>query len=84
MKSLLEESNYRYLQELSILKYPILDDDTDSDKDYLESQREQFIQNYHKRNNRQFELIKEHKLSDYKKRVDIYESFNDVGSPFKS
>ena len=84
MKSLLEESNYRYLQELSILKYPILDDDTDSDKDYLESQREQFIQNYHKRNNRQFELIKVHKLSDYKKRVDIYESFNDVGSPFKS
>ena len=83
VKSLLEESNITYLREVSKLKYPILEGDTDSEKEYLESQRRLFIQNYHKRNNRQFELSKTYQLSDYKKAVDAYESRYDIMNPYK-
>ena len=83
VKSLLEESNATYLQEVAKVKYQILEGDTDSDKDYLESQRLGFIQDYHKRNNRQFELSKKYQLSDYKKAVDAYESRHDIMNPYK-
>ena len=83
VKSLLEESNVIYLREVSKLKYPILEGDTDSEQDYLESQRRLFIQNYHKRNNRQFELSKTYQLSDYKKAVESYESKHDIMNPYK-
>ena len=83
VKSLLEESNISYLQEVSKLKYPILEGDTDSEQDYLESQRRLFIQDYHKRNNRQFELSKTYQLSNYKKAVDAYESRHDIMNPYK-
>ena len=83
VKSLLEESNVTYLQEIAKLKYPILEGDTDSDKEYLESQRLVFIQDYHKRNNRQFELSKTYQLSDYKKAADTYESKHDIMNPYK-
>ena len=83
VKSLLEDSNVTYLQEIAKLKYPILEGDTESDTDYLESQRLGFIQDYHKRNNRQFELSKTYQLSNYKKAVDKYESDNDIMNPYK-
>ena len=83
VKSLLEESNVTYLRTVSKIKYPILEGDTDSDKEYLESQRRLFIQNYHKRNNRQFELSKTYQLSKYKKTVDDYESRYDIMNPYK-
>ena len=83
VKSLLEESNATYLQEIAKVKYPILEDDTESDTDYLKSQRLGFIQDYHKRNNRQFELSKTYQLSNYKKAVDAYESRHDIMNPYK-
>ena len=83
VKSLLEESNVIYLREVSVLKYPILEGDTDAEKEYLESQRRAFIQNYHKRNNRQFELSKKYQLSKYKEAVDAYESKHDIMNPYK-
>ena len=83
VKSLLEESNVTYLREVSKLKYPILEGDTDAEKDYLESHRRAFIQNYHKRNNRQFELSKTYQLSEYKKAVETYESRHDIMNPYK-
>ena len=83
VKSLLEDSNVTYLQEIAKLKYPILEGDTESDKDYLESQRLGFIQDYHKRNNRQFELSKTYQLSEYKTAVETYESRHDIMNPYK-
>lgn len=83
VKSLLEESNITYLQEVAKVKYPILEGDTDSEKDYIESLRLVFIQDYHKRNNRQFELSKTYQLSKYKKAVESYESRHDRMNPYK-
>ena len=83
VKSLLEESNITYLQEVAKVKYPILEGDTDSEKDYIESLRLVFIQDYHKRNNRQFELSKTYQLSKYKKAVESYESRHDIMNPYK-
>ena len=83
VKSLLEESNITYLQEVAKVKYPILEGDTDSEKDYIESLSLVFIQDYHKRNNRQFELSKTYQLSKYKKAVESYESRHDRMNPYK-
>jgi len=83
VKSLLEESNETYLRELARLKYPILDGDTDAEREYLESQRSVFVMNFHKRNNRQFELHTTYKLSYYKRLVDMYESKHDIMNPYK-
>ena len=80
VKSLVEDSNLKYLQELARVKYPTEEDDTVSDKEFIFLQRETFVRDYHKRNNRQFEWGK-YKLTDYKKIVDRYESKNDITVP---
>jgi len=90
IKSLMEDSNYDYLQELSVIAYPDLDPDTDTDseekRDELRAQREKFIHMYHKKNNRQFILVptSRGKLHEYKKQVLAYESRYDLDDPFKS
>ena len=85
----MEDSNYDYLQELSVIAYPDLDPERDERKDTgdeLRAQRETFIHMYHKKNNRQFILVptSRGKLHEYKKQVLAYESRYDIHNPFKS
>ena len=63
-KSLVEEGNLHYLEELASTKYPIDDDDTPDEMRYLVGLQQVFIETYHKQNNRQFSLTKK-SLSEY-------------------
>ena len=62
LKDLLELNNVIYLEKLA-------------DKQSLdESEREQFIRKYNKRNNRLFKPCKKYMIDEYKVKVDRYES----------
>jgi hypothetical protein len=84
-KSLVEEGNLHYLEELASSKYPIDDDDTPDEMRYLVGLQQSFIETYHKQNNRQFALTKNSlsaypfprykaEAGAYKKRYNIMES----------
>jgi hypothetical protein len=61
LKDLLELNNVIYLEKLA-------------DKQSLdESEREQFIRKYNKRNNRLFKPCKKYMIDEYKVKVDRYE-----------
>jgi len=82
IKSLMKQGNLEYLHKLSETRYPILQEDSQEDKDWLHSCREEFIHRYHKQNNRQFVLAPHrYRISDYKFQVEIYESRNDLYDP---
>lgn len=84
-KSLVEEGDLHYLEELAYSKYPIDDDDTPDERRYLVGLQQAFIETYHKQNNRQFALTKKSlsaypfprykaETEAYRKRYDIMES----------
>ena len=84
-KSLVEEGNLHYLEELASSKYPTDDDDTPDERRYLVGLQKAFIETYHKQNNRQFCLTKKSlsvypfprykaETEAYMKRYDIMES----------
>ena len=82
IKSLMKQGNLEYLQRLSETRYPILDEDSDEDKAWLDTCRREFVETYHKQNNRQFLLAPHrYRIADYLFQVEVYESRNNLDHP---
>ena len=69
-KELLELNNKIYLEQLSLKKYPIIDTDTNEDKEFIFTLRKEFQNLYNKKNNRLFVKSHKYKINEYKKIVD--------------
>jgi len=81
-KSLVEDGNLHYLEELASSRFPIDEGDTPEDIRYMASLQETFIETYHKQNNRQFRLTKkslsEYPYPRYKAESDAYKKRYDI------
>ena len=63
-KELVELNNKIELNKLAREIYPIDSDDDDEEIQFTEDIRERFCKQYDKSNNRQFKLIKAHKINN--------------------
>lgn len=57
-KTLIELNNKIELEKIAVEKYKYDSDDDDEEKEFIKETRKKFVNNYNKRNNRQFKIDK--------------------------
>ena len=57
-KTLIELNNQIELEKIASIKYNYDSDDDEEEKEFIKETRKKFVDNYNKRNNRQFKIDK--------------------------